>query len=290
MLAQDYTNSIRDIPSLNAESNNDLFVKYNSASGDKKKYYRNKLIEGNMGLVMKIAQNYAKSCKFLSFQDLCQEGAIGLSVAIEKYDIGLNNAFSTYAYQWIESYIRRSILKYEQLIYKPVYLIKTEKEIREIIENAKKNNKPIPSCKELAKRVKQSEETVASILNTFSVVYADAPVNDEPEAMTFFDTLASDINIEEKVCFNEEINEILKYLKNTIKNEKTLNIFLYRSGLEDGVVHTLEETGKKFSVAKEWVRMTERRVYKKLQDHFLNNIKFLKTYGHRKKYVKTHEK
>ena len=57
---------------------------------------RDRLVEANWGLVEKVARRMSHQCD-TPFEDLCQEGAIGLTKAIEKFDPSLGNAFSSFA-------------------------------------------------------------------------------------------------------------------------------------------------------------------------------------------------
>lgn len=70
---------------------------------------RNKMVESNLKLVMKIAHKY--KCRGVSYEDLVSEGNKGLIIAAEKFDPTLGFRFSTYAYYWIRALILQSIKK-----------------------------------------------------------------------------------------------------------------------------------------------------------------------------------
>lgn len=281
-----YNNAIKNVPTLDAKSNKELFIKYNEGNEEEQVFYRNKIIEGNMGLVMKVASEFTNRCSFLAFQDLCQEGVMGLFRAIEKYDVNSGNAFSTYAYDWIRAAIQKGISKNEYLIRKPSYLHKAEKDIKDILDKAKADNKPCPTYEEIAEMTGIQENLVISILETSTIIYGDTPISEDS---VIYDTISDDTNLEEIICEKDEINEILTYLKKQVKNEKNLNIFLYRTGFCDGQIHTLEDTGAKFNLSKERIRFIEQRTYQLLRKHFLNNIPFLKAYGHRTNFVRNYK-
>ena len=82
---------------------------------------RNKIIEGNLKLVISVAKRYLN--KGLSFEDLIQEGNFGLAKAIEKFDFNMECKFSTYAVWWIRQNIIRSLENKSNIIRLPVYLI-----------------------------------------------------------------------------------------------------------------------------------------------------------------------
>ena len=68
----------------------------------------NDLMEANKGLV--ISKIYALGFNQASkdFEDMYQEGMIGLYTAILKFDLSMGTAFSTYACDWIDQCIRRT--------------------------------------------------------------------------------------------------------------------------------------------------------------------------------------
>ena len=113
-------------------------------------------------LVNKVAHRYAN---FSNFEDLKQEGMIGLLKALENYKPNNNTKFSTYAYLWIKGEILEH-LRCDKNIKISKELLSLSKEItitEEILRN--KLNKE-PTIKEIAffleKDVKQIEEAMIS--------------------------------------------------------------------------------------------------------------------------------
>lgn len=78
-------------------------------SGDEQA--RQDLCVKNRGLVEKFAARYEKFFSSqLTFEDLVQEGTIGMLKAAERFDFSRESAFSTYATQWIIQSITRAIV------------------------------------------------------------------------------------------------------------------------------------------------------------------------------------
>lgn len=91
---------------------------------------RQKLVESNMRLVINIARTYHS--RAIPLEDLIQEGAIGLIMAIERFDPEKGFRFSTYATHWVRQSIGRAIDNKAKAIRLPAHVVQTLRKVEKL--------------------------------------------------------------------------------------------------------------------------------------------------------------
>jgi len=234
--------------------------------GDKEA--RQKFIKANLRLVVSIAKRYVNRTPHLSILDLVQEGNIGLSRAVTKFDYRRGFKFSTYATWWIRQAITRALADQSRTIRIPVHMVETISKYtqakRHLVQEL--GREPLPE--EIAIEMGIPVEKVNHIQKiSQEVVSLEAPVGEDDEESSLSEFIPDEQNLTpsqmaSQTLLRERIKEILVDL--TPREQRILQM---RFGLEDGITHTLEEVGKEFAVTRERIRQIEAKALSRIRQH-----------------------
>ena len=227
---------------------------------------KNDFVSANLRLVVAVAARYSR--ELLTFEDLVQEGNIGLMKAVDRFDYRKGFRFSTYASWWIRHAIGRALADKARLVRLPVHVLDAQKKVEKPRRalTAQLGRKPTPA--EIAKETGLDVEEVERInaLPSSSPLSLDEPFSDEDDDRSRMDTLADPEPGPEPVdrLAQTETERAMISLMAQLKPVE-VDILRKRFGLHDGRERTLQEIGDEHRLSRERIRQVQDRALNKLR-------------------------
>ncbi len=260
---QMYLKEIGKTPLLSKDEERDLAKRAEKSDEEA----RQKLMKANLRLVVSIAKRYVNRTPHLSILDLIQEGNIGLSRAVEKFDYRRGFKFSTYATWWIRQAITRALADQSRTVRIPVHMVETISKYTQVRRQLIQELGRDPLAEEIAAEMGIDVDKVRHIQKiSQEVLSIETPIGDEEDS-TLSDFIPDERNatpsqLTARAMLRDLIREIMVDL-----TEREQQILKMRFGLEDGISHTLEEVGKAFGVTRERIRQIEAKALEKIREH-----------------------
>jgi len=224
---------------------------------------RDKMIESNLRLVVKIAKRYMN--RGLPFLDLIEEGNLGLIKAVERFKISKECRFSTYATWWIRQSIERALVNQSRTIRLPVHVSDDINKLIKITRELVRDLNREPQVKEVADVMGVEPAYVRRLMVLLKKTYSIEHPMGENNDYSLIDTIedSSVVNPLELAEWLNKFHIITEMLATLNDNEK--EIIALRFGLDDRDPQTLDTIGRQFGVTRERIRQIEAKSLEKLR-------------------------
>lgn len=226
---------------------------------------KREMIEANLRLVIKFAKKHSNRGLGLDFSDLVQDGNIGLMKAVDKFDYRLGNKFSTYATNWIQQGISRSIADQARTIRIPVHMIDNIHKIQRASRQFMHKYGRQPTAEELSKIIYLPVDKIHKAMKVnLKPISLEAPVGTED------DSSRMEI-IADQTAKNPFVSAAQKNLRKIVTqilselDPKEETVLRQRFGMSTNKTSTLEEVGEYIGVTRERIRQIEQKALNKLK-------------------------
>ncbi|MEW5807294.1 MAG: RNA polymerase sigma factor RpoD/SigA [Acidobacteriota bacterium] len=260
-----YFSEIREYPLLSKEE--EMVLARKIKVGGKKSL--NELIESNLSFVVKVASEYRNLG--LPFEDLLNEGNVGLIEAAHRYDHKKGTKFITYAIWWIRKSILKALSEHASLVRVPNYQMKKVKELKDTEKTLRKALGRKPKREEISEHLERSISKIDEILKlTLKEISLDEKIGkDKDTAISDYLVDSAFIDPEEDLIKREN-NHLVKAALDFLSEQERI-VVTNRFGLNGGKILTLKEIGEMMNISRERVRQIESQAKARLKKAFAKN-------------------
>lgn len=255
-----YFREIRSKPLLTHEE--EIILSNRIKHGDTKA--KKLFIESNLRLVISVSGKYIG--RGLEYQDLIQEGNMGLMVAVDKFDPNKGYKFSTYAVWWIRQRIIRALADKGRTIRLPVHLYEKLQLYANIEEKLTMQLGRKPTKEEMANKIGISLADANLILEVRKHIASTNKFIDEDGETELEDLIPADSEaVEDRVIANIMKSDVDKLLDDCKLEPREKEVLILRNGMNGNQPMTLEEIGEVYGITRERVRQIESKALMKIR-------------------------
>jgi RNA polymerase primary sigma factor len=216
---------------------------------------KTRMIQSNLRLVINVAKKYQNMG--LPFEDLIQEGSIGLNRGVEKFDPERGYKASTYLFAWIKQAITRAIANTSRTIRLPVHIKERVQKLKQLTREMMKENGRRPSAETLREAMELDEQQWKLLMASMhDAISYDIKVSKDDSETSLADLLPSGLETPQDILDAQGERDRLEQILSGIDKREAYVLGL-RYGLGQGEGRSLAEIGQMLGVSRERVRQIE---------------------------------
>lgn len=229
-----------------------------------------KLIRSNLRFVVSVAKRYQN--RGLSFEDLVQEGNVGLVTAARKFDPDRGVKFISYAVWWIRQAILAALARQSRSVRLPLNRATEMGQVLRARERLRQELRRDPTAEEIGEAADLDTPTVRMLMRiNVAEVRLDAPVGDEEDGGDLLERfLADDVDLHDELeedLLREHVTRALQTLRP--RDARVVRLYYGLQGEEE---HTLEEIGELLGVTRERIRQLRDRGLREIREGEIGSV------------------
>ena len=252
-----YLREIKDLEPLN--SKDEIILAQQAKKGELKAF--NKLVTHNLRFVVAVAKKFQG--QGIPFEDLINEGNLGLIKAVDRFDETRGFRFISYAVWWITHSIRQAIQKTGRVIRLPAHVRESMGKLYRQSLELEQNIEREPTAEELAEITKTSPEWVDDLIKVFSdPISLDEPIGDSETAL--LQLMASNDPRPEATLMKKSLEKEIMAVVHTL-GEREKMVITYYFGIGGSTQKNLKEIASELQLTGERIRQIKDRALQRLR-------------------------
>ena len=228
------------------------------------------LVEGNVRYVVTIAKKYAGAglAQGFSLLDVIQEGNVGLTRGIEKFDVRRGFRVTTHVTWWVRQAITHALAERSSTIHIPAYMQTHVRRLALLQDKPTSANGQSPSVADIAHALGMQEKKATQVrdVSHFTLISFQAPSGAMGNTDTLQDTLPSRHRSVEQVVYAREQHRIIMQAVQTVE-QRSGAMLIQQHGLDGQGGMSLADIGRARGLSRERVRQIVARATEQLRGH-----------------------